>query len=124
MIGKDYPKPIVDHASVSKANMARMQAAYAQQAGASEGGDAEDGSAQPDSAPAGSPSSSRARPAAKAGRGRSSAGGSTARPRRPADAPLAADGLSAPPNSKKQKSTKSSAKDSQPKLTAFLGKPG
>lgn len=28
IIGKDYPKPIVDHADVSKANMAKMHDAY------------------------------------------------------------------------------------------------
>lgn len=28
IIGKDYPKPIVDHSVVSKANMAKMKAAY------------------------------------------------------------------------------------------------
>lgn len=28
IIGKDYPKPIVDHATASKANMAKMKAAY------------------------------------------------------------------------------------------------
>ena len=27
-LGKDYPRPIVDHAVVSKENMARMKAAY------------------------------------------------------------------------------------------------
>lgn len=30
VVGRDYPKPIVDHAVVSKANMERMKAAYAQ----------------------------------------------------------------------------------------------
>lgn len=29
IIGKDYPRPIVDHAAVSKANMTRMKDAYA-----------------------------------------------------------------------------------------------
>ena len=29
IIGKDYPRPIVDHAAASKANMVRMKDAYA-----------------------------------------------------------------------------------------------
>ena len=29
IIGKDYPKPIVDHSIISKENMAKMKLAYA-----------------------------------------------------------------------------------------------
>ena len=40
IIGVDYPKPIVDHATTSKANMGRMAKAYADGKAAAEGGGA------------------------------------------------------------------------------------
>lgn len=36
IIGKNYPKPIVDHAVASKANMAKMKAAYEAARGSTE----------------------------------------------------------------------------------------
>ena len=37
IIGKDYPKPIVDHDEARKTNIARMAAAYARRGGGDKG---------------------------------------------------------------------------------------
>ena len=38
IIGKDYPKPIVDHDEARKSNISRMAAAYARRGGGSKSG--------------------------------------------------------------------------------------
>ena len=45
IIGRDYPKPIVEHTSTSKANMEKMAKAYAAHKAAEGGGEKEPGMA-------------------------------------------------------------------------------
>jgi cryptochrome len=63
-IGKDYPLPIVDHATESKANMSKMAAAYAVHNDAAKGS-AKGSSKGSAKAPAKVASSNKKRPAAK-----------------------------------------------------------
>jgi cryptochrome len=72
VVGKDYPAPIVDHASISKINMERMRKAYAAGRAAGAGGAAAAGAKRP--APAGGATGAGVAAAARAKRSLSAGG--------------------------------------------------